>query len=108
MVRLFIKSIITISLLAFSMFNCATGPVNGSLFTSVSFPGEFNTANNVSPVKKAESCTKSVLGLFTWGDSGAGTIALENKITKISAIDHSTMTVLNFIYREYCTIVTGE
>ncbi|WP_425460800.1 TRL-like family protein [Leptospira langatensis] len=102
------KFIIAAGIILGSFTNCANGPVGGFLFTGTTFPGEFNTLNNVSPTKKAEGCTRSVLGLITWGDSGAGQIALENGITKIATIDHSTMSVLTLVYRDYCTIVAGE
>ncbi|TGJ99788.1 TRL-like family protein [Leptospira semungkisensis] len=103
-----IKILIGVGIILGSFMNCANGPVGGFIYTGTEFPGEFNTLNNVASTKKAEGCTKSVLGLFTWGDSGVGQIALANKITKIATIDHSTMSVLTLVYRDYCTIVTGE
>lgn len=88
--------------------NCATGPTHGFLFTSNSFAGEFNPANDVKPVKTAEGCSHTILHLIAWGDAGVGEIAMENKIERISSVDHSTMSVFSILYKNYCTIVTGE
>ncbi|WP_061235716.1 TRL-like family protein [Leptospira weilii] len=106
------KKIIILTLIAlnFSVFlsNCATGPQQGILVTATTFPGEINRSNNVPTVKKAEGCAHSALGWVTWGDAAAGQIALDNKISRIATIDHSTFSILVAVYRNYCTIVSGE
>ncbi|PNV75251.1 TRL-like family protein [Leptospira inadai] len=94
-------------LFAGSVSNCAVGPVYGYLYTSTSFPGELNVSNAVTPAKKGQSCMTSFAGLVTWGSSSAGKLALENKITRISTIDHSTKSYVGLI-RKYCTIIAGE
>jgi len=83
------------------------GPVGGIVFTSTKFAGEVNPANDVEAVKSATGCQQNILFLVTWGDAGAGDIAYENGIKRIATIDHSTKNFI-YIYREYCTIVTGE
>lgn len=95
-------------LIIFTLLNCAVGPTNGIIYTSNTFPGEFNPGNDVIVTKRAMSCQKSILGLFAWGDAGAGKIAYDNKILKIASIDHYTASAFIFFYRSYCTIVSGE
>ncbi|EMN49220.1 TRL-like family protein [Leptospira interrogans str. L1207] len=102
--------ILTLVALGFSVFlsNCATGPVQGFIVMVNTFPGEINSSNDVPTIKKAEGCAHNVLYLFTWGTAAAGQIALDNKISRISTIDHSTVSVLGLVYSNYCTIVSGE
>ncbi|RHX84434.1 TRL domain-containing protein [Leptospira stimsonii] len=102
--------ILTFVTLGISLFlsNCATGPVGGLLFTNTTFPGEINTSNSVPVVKKAEGCAHTVLYYVSWGKASAGRIAFENKISRIATIDHSTISVLGALYKNYCTIVSGE
>ncbi|WP_061224338.1 TRL-like family protein [Leptospira weilii] len=102
--------ILTLVALGFSVLlsNCATGPQQGFLVTATTFPGEINRTNNVPTVKKAEGCAHNVLYLATWGNAAAGQIALDNKISRIATIDHSTFSVLGTVYSNYCTIVSGE
>lgn len=88
--------------------NCAIGPVNGVLFTSNKFPGEINSANDVPSSKSGEGCQHLVLGLVSFGNAGAGSVALANGISRISTIDHSTLNVLQVVYSRYCTIVYGQ
>ncbi|MCB1189099.1 MAG: TRL-like family protein [Leptospiraceae bacterium] len=102
------KNLFILLLLIFSLVSCAIGPTSGILLTTNTFPGEFNPANNVRSVKTAEGCQHSILVLFAWGHAGAGYIAYENDIKKISTIDHYTRNVLIGLYRSYCTIVSGE
>ncbi|MBK8395098.1 MAG: TRL-like family protein [Leptospiraceae bacterium] len=101
----------TLLILLFLLFssNCAIGPTHGLfLFTSTKFPGEYNPANDVQAVKSAEGCSHSILYLFGFGNSGAGQIAKDNKILRIATIDHSTFSIFSIVYRNYCTIVSGE
>ncbi|WP_078125118.1 TRL-like family protein [Leptospira alexanderi] len=102
--------ILTLIALSFSVFlsNCATGPQQGLVVTNITFPGEINPSNNISTVKKAEGCAHNILYLVTWGNAAAGQIALDNKISRIANIDHSTFSVLGHVYSNYCTIVSGE
>ena len=92
----------------FFISNCATGPVHGILFNYTKFAGEFNTHTDVLPIKKAEGCSHQFLGLVAIGDNGAGITAKLNDIKKIAVIDHSSFSILTFVYRNYCTIIYGE
>ncbi|TGK08760.1 TRL-like family protein [Leptospira fletcheri] len=90
------------------LFDCAPiGPSGGFLFSDYKFPGEINSSNNIPTTKKAEGCQYNVLSVVTWGSASAGRIAMENRITRIATIDHSTMSIL-YLYQDYCTIITGE
>ena len=88
--------------------SCAVGPVNGYIFTSNKFAGSFNPANNVKSAKTAKGCQHLILGLFAFGDAGAGAVAKKAGIQKIATIDHSTTNVFQVLYSSYCTIVSGE
>ena len=92
----------------FGFTSCALGPVNGILFTSNDFPGEFNPKNDVPQTKRGTGCIHQVLGLAAWGSAGAGKIAIDSGIQRIAVIDHSTMSVLSIVYSRYCTTVIGN
>lgn len=102
------KKIITIifSLALFS--GCAIGPVHGFLFTTTKFAGEINPSNDVTVQKTGESCQHQILTLVAFGDASAGNAAQSSGIKKIATVDHSTLSVLTILYRQYCTIVAGE
>jgi TRL-like protein family len=89
------------------LYQRTNGPTHGLIFTQNKFPGEFNQNNDVIPSKRAEGCIHYFLFLAMWGDAGAGSIALQNKIKKIATIDHSTISVIG-LYGNYCTIVRGD
>ena len=94
-------------LIALCLNACAIGPVHGVIYTGTSFAGEFNPANDVPREKTATGCTRSILALVSFGDSSVGAVALANGISRVATVDHSTTSVLTFVYRDYCTIVTG-
>jgi hypothetical protein len=100
------KSILLI--IMFVGLNCAIGPNQGFLYTGTNFAGEVNPYHNKIGSKKAEGCTHRILGLVSFGSANAGGIALENKIQYIYGTDHSTISVLTFVYNNYCTIIHGE
>ena len=87
--------------------NCATSPVSGILFTNTDYAGEMNKDSMIPAAVNAKGCQYNVLGLFSVGNSGAGQIAYDKGIKRISSIDHSTLSVLIFLYQQNCTIVTG-
>lgn len=104
-----IKLLCIFILLIFLNMNCAIGPNQGALISIVKFPGNYNLENDVKPSKTAKGCEHSILGLFGFGDSGAGSIAKTNNIQRIAIVDHSTMNIfLGLLYKNYCTIVSGE
>lgn len=101
--------LVFISLLSVFLFaNCAIGPTHGGLFTSTKFAGTFNAENNVKVSKEGKGCIWTVLYIFSVGDAGAGSVANKNGISKIATIDHSSLSVLTGLFRNYCTIVSGE
>jgi len=97
-----------IILISLSIFNCAFGPTNGLIYTGTNIPGEFNPANDVKITKTAEGCQHNILYLFAFGSASAGKIALDNGIERIATIDHSMTSVFTLLYKNYCTIVSGE
>jgi len=102
------KKIISLLFLFFLVLNCAIGPTHGGLFTSTKFAGDYNRSNDVLGTKTAKGCQSNILNLFAIGDSSVGALAQNNNITKISTIDHSTMSILTLVYANHCTIITGE
>lgn len=104
-ILLFIIALVGIG---FIFHNCAIAPTHGFLYTNTRFPGEFNPENNVIAKKFGKGCQINVLGLVSYGDAGAGSIARSNGISKIATIDHSFTAVLFPTYGQYCTIVGGE
>ncbi|TGM07026.1 TRL-like family protein [Leptospira barantonii] len=105
------KRILNILLLLFlilSLTRCAAGPVGGFLFTHNKYPGEINPTNEVRSDVSAEGCIHSVLGLFSFGNAGAGSVAKKNGIQRIAIIDYSVLQILAIVYRNHCVIVSGE
>ncbi len=87
--------------------NCATSPVSGLLFSYIDFAGEMNKDNMIPASTKAQGCQYNILGLFAFGNSGAGQIAYDKGIKRISSIDHSALSILAVLFQRNCTIVTG-
>ncbi|XDD54587.1 TRL-like family protein [Leptospira sp. WS4.C2] len=101
--------LVFISLLSVFLFaNCAIGPTHGFIFSSTKFAGTINPENNVKATKEAKGCQFTILYIFSAGDAGAGYVANKNGINKIATIDHSSLSILTGLYRNYCTIVSGE
>jgi hypothetical protein len=88
--------------------NCAIGPTHGFFYTSTKFPGEFNPHNDVPRTKSATGCQYNYLGIIVTGEAAAGEIALKNGIKRIAVIDHSTKSILTFVYATFCTTIYGE
>jgi hypothetical protein len=59
-------------------------------------------------IKTGKACAHGVLGLVAWGDASQQTAALNGGITTVHAADETRMGILTFVYREYCTVVSGE
>lgn len=96
------------ALLGFILFSCAIAPTHGLLYTYTQFPGTFNPANDVLPIRKAEGCQYSILGLIAFGNSEAGAIARNHEIRRIATIDYSFLGILFPLYGKFCTIVRGD
>ena len=103
--------ILLILLISFSnclIYNQTTGPTTGLMLTINRFPGQFNPNNDVKSTKNATGCLYNFSYLFTWGNASAGSLALENKIQRISTIDHYTANSFSGVYNVYCTTIYGE
>lgn len=95
-----------VSLLA---FGCAPF---GVVYHDVQAPPEgvpLTPANGTRTIlKTGQACAHGVLGLVAWGDASQQAAALDGGITKVYAADETRMGVLSVVYREYCTVVSGE
>ncbi|WP_411821651.1 adhesin Lsa14 [Leptospira sp. 'Mane'] len=59
-------------------------------------------------VKRGESCSHSVLGLWAWGDSSIDTARRSGKIEKIGYVEYEHIAALAVVYHGFCTTVAGE
>lgn len=59
-------------------------------------------------IKTGRACAHGILGLVAWGDASQEAAAQNGGITKVYAADETRMGVLTLVYREYCTVVSGE
>ncbi|MDX1957698.1 MAG: TRL domain-containing protein [Leptospiraceae bacterium] len=99
---------LTLTIIIFSFLtSCASGPVSGLLFTYTKYAGEENLDSSIPPTAEGESCQYSILTLFSYGDSSAGTAADNGGILRIATVDHSTLSVLTLLFIRNCTIVRG-
>ena len=89
------------------LFNCASGPVGGLVFTNYEYAGEVNPDSSIPILAEAKGCQFTLLGLFSIGDSSAGQIASNVGIRRIATIDHSTISILHVLFVRNCTIITG-
>lgn len=87
--------------------SCATSPVGGLLFSHVKYAGKVNPDTRVYPLVENIGCQYSFLGLISFGDSGAGSVANKKGIRRIATIDYSTTSVLHFLFIRNCTVVRG-
>ncbi|WP_167884484.1 TRL domain-containing protein [Leptospira ilyithenensis] len=99
--------LILLSLTLLLVTNCASGPVGGLLYSDIKYPGTTN-GTDIKSNTQAERCIYNVLGIIGAGNSGAGQIAKDNKISRISTIDYRSLNVLVGVFRMQCTVVTGE
>ncbi len=59
-------------------------------------------------IKTGKACAHGVLGLVAWGDASQQAAAQNGGITTVHAADETRKGVLGIVYREYCTVVSGE
>ena len=59
-------------------------------------------------IKTGKACAHGILGLVAWGDASQQAAARSGGITKVYAADETRMGILTIVYREYCTVVSGE
>lgn len=78
----------------------------GFIFHNESIP--HTITGNAKSVERGESCSRSVLALFAWGDSSIQSAAQKANIKKIAHIEYEHTAVLGIGYHSFCTIVKGE
>lgn len=59
-------------------------------------------------LKTGKACAHGVLGLVAWGDASQKAAAENGGITQVYAADETRKGILTIVYREYCTVVSGE
>lgn len=84
---------------------CASGPVNGLIYTDVQGPVTATAANRGA--MHGTACASSYLGLFAMGDASVAAAAKTANITQISHVDASYTNIL-FFWAQYCTTVYGN
>ncbi len=57
--------------------------------------------------KRGEACSQTYLGLIALGDGGIAAAAKKGGIREVATVDHRTTNVLG-LFREHCSIVTGD
>ncbi len=85
---------------------CATvqSPVMGALYTDAQ--GGMVASGLPLGTIKGEACASSILGLVGTGDASIKTAAANAGITRVTAVDYSSFSIL-FFYGKYCTVVYG-
>lgn len=79
----------------------------GVLFHMASVPGQIGT--NSGSELKGESCSRSVLWLFSWGDSSIESAKKAGKISSVSSIEYQQLGILaGALYHQFCTTVLGS
>lgn len=94
-------------IILFLFTGCASGPVSGLVFTYNHYAGEQNPDTTIPATVEFEGCQYSLLGLFSFGDSSAGSAAQDNGIRRIASIDYSVLSILTFVFVRNCSIVRG-
>lgn len=84
----------------------------GVIYHDVKAPPESNSLTSIdgarNVTKTGKACAQGVLGLVAWGDASQEAAARNGGIKKIHSADETRVGVLTFIYRQYCTVVSGE
>lgn len=103
------KSLLKVGAVSLLALGCAPF---GVIYHDVQAPPEGVSLTPVNGtrtiIKTGKSCAYGVLGLVAWGDASQQSAANDGGITKVYAADETRMGVLAFVYREYCTVVSGE
>lgn len=103
------KSLIRMGATSLLALSCA--PV-GAIYHDVQAPPEGVSLTPVNGtrtmLKTGRACAYGVMGLVAWGDASQRAAAANGGIKKVYGADETRMGVLAFVYREYCTVVSGE
>lgn len=79
----------------------------GYFFHNNSIPGQLG--NNVGEkLATGESCSRSALWLFSWGDSSIESAKMNGSIKRISSVEYKQLAIFGFIYHRFCTKVIGS
>ncbi|MCB0405543.1 MAG: TRL-like family protein [Bdellovibrionales bacterium] len=78
----------------------------GALFTGVQYP--INATAQPRGDKMGEACSISILGLIAVGDASIDTARRNGRISKITSVDGTNLTLLGFLFAQQCTVVRGK
>lgn len=84
---------------------CAASPISG-VFSHSDWDGNV-VDNTIEPLKTGKSCSKSILGIFAFGDASLSGAMKDGDISKVAYFDHQSTNIAYF-YGQYCTIVKGQ
>ena len=82
-------------------------PPKGFFYNNYSAPVTTEFYNTQAMGKRGTGWTKSVLGLFAWGDASMRSAAESAGITKIEHVEYEFYNVLG-VYSKFTIIVTGQ
>ncbi|TGK31548.1 TRL-like family protein [Leptospira gomenensis] len=63
---------------------------------------------NAQSLERGQACSRSILGLFAFGNSSINAARIQGNINKIAHVEYEHTAVLAWFYHSFCTIVTGE
>lgn len=63
---------------------------------------------NAQSLERGQSCSRSILGLFAFGNSSINAARIQGNIKKIAHVEYEHTAVLAWLYHSFCTVVTGE
>jgi hypothetical protein len=100
-------AILAIFAIAVSFSGCMApmSPVSGMFYMDVKAP--MIATSNTKGKKVGEASVKSILGVYAVGDASIEAAAKAGGITKISAVDYKSKTILGII-STFTTVVYGD
>jgi hypothetical protein len=88
-------------------FEAPVIPPTGALYSNVQAPIDVDADATQLGTKRGEAVSKTVLGLFSWGDASVRTAATNGGLTTIRHVDYEFFNVLG-VYATFTTVVHGD
>ena len=105
MKKLIFLAVFAVAVCGFSGCMAPMSPVGGAIFMDVK--ASLAATSNMKGKKVGEASVKSFLGVYAVGDASIQAAAKAGGITKISAVDYQSKTILGII-STFTTIVYGD
>jgi hypothetical protein len=105
MKKLAFLTVFAVSVFSFAGCMGPMAPVGGMFFMDVKAP--LTATSNTKGKKVGQASVKSYLGVVAMGDASIEAAAKAGGITKISAVDYHSQTILGIV-STFTTIVYGE